>query len=120
MRPPTSREEAGVMIITFDDPAGLNDGRSDRFRQSLYELAMSRPTPRIAADLGPVDYLSSSGVASLVGLKRRIDAIDGQLVLFHLHPYVFDVLRVTKLHQLFAIAADQQSALDRLQPALPD
>jgi anti-sigma B factor antagonist len=120
MRPPTSREEAGALVITFDDPAGLNDGRSDAFRQALYELVESYPTqPRVAADLSPVDYLSSSGVAVLVGLKRRVDAKQGQLVLCHLHPYVHDVLRVTKLHQLFTIVPDQAMALRQLQAAGP-
>lgn len=114
MRPPTTTEEAGVLVVTFDDPSGLNDGRSDAFRQSLYELIKERPQIRLAADLGPVDYLSSSGVALLVGLKRRVDGQQGHLVLYKLHPYVLDVLRVTKLHQLFTIVADKDSALAAL------
>jgi anti-sigma B factor antagonist len=117
MLTPTSREEAGVLVITIDDTAGLNDGRSDGFRQALYDLVQSRQSPKVAADLGPVDYLSSSGVAALVGLKRRIDAQKGQLVLFRLHPYVLDVLRTTKLTQLFQIAPDQASALSLLNPS---
>ena len=64
----------------------------------------------VAADLSPVDYLSSSGVALLVGLKRRVDSHEGKLVLYQLQPYVHDVLRVTKLTQLFDISPDRQSA----------
>jgi anti-sigma B factor antagonist len=111
MHPPTTTEEAGVLVITFDDTHGLNDGRSDAFRQSLYEVVQSRPQPRIAADLSPVDYLSSSGVALLVGLKKRVDAQKGKLVLFKLHPYVQDVLRTTKLIQFFTISTDRASAI---------
>lgn len=114
MRPPTSSEEAGVLVITFDDPQGLNDGRSDAFRLALYELVEDLEQPRVAADLGPVDYLSSSGVAILVGLKRRVDAKQGKLVLFQLHPYVQDVLRITKLVQFFTISPDRPSALAAL------
>jgi anti-anti-sigma factor len=114
MRPLTTSEEGGVLILTFDDPNGLNDGRSDAFRQSVYELVLSRQQPKVAADLGPVDYLSSSGVAVLVGLKRRVDSQNGRLVLFQLHPYVHDVLRVTKLTQYFTIANDRAAALAAL------
>jgi anti-anti-sigma factor len=119
MNPPTTSDEGGVLVITFDDPAGLNDGRSDAFRQSIYELVQTRPQPKIAADLSPVDYLSSSGLAALVGLKRRVDAQQGRLVLFQLHPYVHDVLRVTKLTQYFVITSDRASAIASLaaQPA---
>jgi anti-sigma B factor antagonist len=116
MRPPTISEEAGVLVITFDDQASMNDGRSDAYRQSLYDLLQSVPEPRVAADLAPIDYLSSSGVALLVGLKRRLDARQGKLVLFHLHPYVLDVLRVMKLDRLLAIAESREAALAQLAP----
>jgi anti-sigma B factor antagonist len=112
MSPPTTSEEAGILVIRFDDPQAMNDGRSDHYRRSLYELLEARPgPPRVAADLGPVDYLSSSGVALLVGLKRRVDAQKGKLVLFQIQPYVADVLRVTRLSQFFVIAEDRRSAL---------
>jgi anti-sigma B factor antagonist len=116
MRPPTTNDEAGVLVITFDDPNALNDGRSDGFRQSIYEVVEARPNPQVAADLGPVDYLSSSGVAVLVGLKRRVEAHNGKLVLFQLHPYVQDVLRITRLTQFFTIADDRPTALAALSP----
>jgi anti-sigma B factor antagonist len=117
MRPPTTSEDGGVLVITFDDIAALNDGRSDGFRQAIYEIVQSRQRPLIGADMGPIDYLSSSGVALLVGLKRRVDAQNGTLVLYHLHPYVQDVLRVTKLTQLFTITPDRQSAFALLSPS---
>jgi anti-sigma B factor antagonist len=116
MRPPTTSEEGGILVITFDDPNGVNDGRSDAFRQALYEIVEARPRPRVAADLAKVDYVSSSGLALLVGLKRRVDAHQGTLVLYHLQPYVHDVLRVTKLAQLFTITPDRESAFALLPP----
>jgi anti-sigma B factor antagonist len=114
MRPPTTSEEDGVLLITFDDPNALNDGRSDSFRQSIYEIVQSLQRPRVAADFGPVDYLSSSGVALLVGLKRRVDAQNGTLVLFQMQPYVKDVLKVMKLLQLFTVTPDRPSAFAAL------
>ena len=114
MHPPTIDEESGHLVIRFDDPQAMNDGRSDVYRRSIYELVESRPNPQVAADLAPIDYLSSSGVALLVGLKRRVDAHQGRLVLFGLQPYVFDVLEVTRLIQLFQIVPDQSTALQLL------
>jgi anti-sigma B factor antagonist len=116
MRPPTTSEQAGILVITFDDPASLNDGLSDAFRQTIYDLVKEREQPLVAADLGPVDFLSSSGVALLIGLKRRVDAKKGKLVLYRLQPYVLDVLRITKLLQLFTTAKDRDSAMSMLAP----
>ncbi|HEV3162934.1 MAG TPA: STAS domain-containing protein [Isosphaeraceae bacterium] len=111
MRPPTTSDEAGILVITFDDPNSLNDGRSDAFRQSIYQVIDDRPNGQVAADLSPVEYLSSTGLAVLIGLKRRVEAQNGKLVLFQLHPYVQDVLRITKLSQFFTITPSRESAL---------
>jgi anti-sigma B factor antagonist len=63
-----------------------------------------------------VDYLSSSGVAILVGLKRRIDMQHGKLVLFRLQPIVHDLLRVMRLDQYFTFADSEREALALLRP----
>jgi anti-sigma B factor antagonist len=116
MTPFTSREEPDGLIITIDDPVGLNDFRASAVRDALYQCAESRESPRIALDLSAVDYLSSSGVAILVGLKRRTDARGGKLVFFHIQPVVADLLRIMKLDRYFAMVDDERSARDSLRP----
>ncbi len=111
-----TREEPDGLIITLDNPAGLNDFRSSAFRDSLYETVQARDVPRVAFDMKAIDYLSSSGVAILVGLKRRIDAKNGRLVLFGVQPIVFDLLKIMKLTQYFAFADDEGPALASLRP----
>jgi anti-anti-sigma factor len=112
----SNQEHPDGLLITLDDPAGLNDFRSSTFRDSLYQMVESREAPRIALDLGRVDYLSSSGVAILVGLKRRVDARHGKLVVFAVQPVVLDLLRIMRLDQYFSIVADEPQALASLRP----
>ena len=119
MRSLKSREEAGILIITLDDPASLNEGRADTFRESLYEVVTNQSDPRIALDLKAIEYLSSSGVALLIGLKRRIDGRGGSLVLFDLQPYIRDILHVMRLQTFFTITDDEASALVSLQSSPP-
>ena len=119
MQPPKIREEGGVLILTLDDPAVVNDGMATDFRQPIYESMLDRPEARVAVDLGVIDYLSSSGVALLIGIKRRIDQVRGTLVLFQIHPDVLDLLRSMKLLALFRVAATQGEALEILSSA-PD
>lgn len=102
-----TREEPDGLVIMLDDAAGLNDFRSSAFRDMLYELVEALESPRVAFNLSKVDYLSSSGVAILVGLKRRIDTKKGKLVLFATQPIVFDLLRIMKLTQYFTFADDE-------------
>ena len=117
MRPPQIREQGGVLIVTLDDPVAVNDGMASHLRQPLYQAVLEEQAPRVAIDLGRIDYLSSSGVALLIGMKRRTDQVEGQLVLYSIHPDVLDLLNSMKLISLFRVAEDQQQALELLLPA---
>lgn len=112
----STRDEQDSLIVTLSDSASMNDFRSNTFRNSLYEVVENRETPRIALDMGVVDYLSSSGVAILVGMKRRCDAKHGKFVIYGIQPNVFDLLRVMRLDQYFTFASDESEALASLRP----
>ena len=110
------REEPDVLIITIDDPAALKDFRSNAFRDAFYETVQTSEAGRVALDLSKIDFLSSSGVAILVGLKKRVDAKQAKLVIFGLQPVVHDLLRVMRLTQYFTFAPDEAQALALLRP----
>jgi anti-sigma B factor antagonist len=110
------REEPEALVISIDEPAAMNDFRSNTFRDSLYEAIADPARSRVALDLGRVDFLSSSGVAILVGLKRRVDGQNGKLVIFNVQPVVQDLLRITRLTQYFTFADTEKAALDLLRP----
>ncbi len=112
----STRAESDVLVVTFDSAAGLNDFRNSALRDSLYELVQSQPAPRFAVDLAKVDYLSSSGVAILVGMKRRVDTKGGHMVLYQLQPIVYDLLSIMKLDRFFIITQDEAQAVASLRP----
>ena len=117
MRPLPAVEKGGVLVIRLDDNAALNEGQAASLRQSLYSSLAARPSPRVALDLSPIDYISSTGIALLIGTKRRVEAEKGQLVLFGLRPEVLDLFGVMKLVNLFEIAPDEDQALARFSPS---
>jgi anti-anti-sigma factor len=58
---------------------------------------------RILIDLTDVDHMDSSGLGTLVGLKASaLNAGYCRLELVNLSPRIADLLRLTKLTQLFA------------------
>ena len=113
----TTRDDAGVLVVAFTDPSGLNDFRNTPLRDALFDLVQEREQPRVALDMHAVDYLSSSGVAILVGLKRKIETRSGSIVLFRLQSAVHDLLKVMKLDRYFVIAADEAEAFSHVRPA---
>ncbi len=111
----TTRDEEGALLVSFDDASGLNDFRNTPLRDALFEIIQEREDPRVAIDMDKVDYLSSSGVAILVGLKRRIETRNGKIVLFRLQSIVHDLLQVMKLDRYFVIVDDEKEAVASLR-----
>jgi anti-sigma B factor antagonist len=111
----STRADSGVQVITFENAGGLNDFRNAALRDALYELVALDNDPLIAIDLSKVDYLSSSGVAILVGLKRRVETKGGKIVIFHVQPIVRDLLGVMKLDRFFLISDNEARAIDALR-----
>jgi anti-sigma B factor antagonist len=110
-----TRPDSDVQVVTFESAGGLNDFRNSVLRDALYELVANHTDPMLAIDLAKVDYLSSSGVAILVGLKRRVETKGGKIVIFHVQPIVRDLLAVMKLDRFFAISEDEAKAIDSLR-----
>ncbi len=111
----TTRDEPDALLVTFTDPSGLNDFRNTPLRDALFDLVQSRKEPRVALDMNKIDYLSSSGVAILVGLKRRIENHNGKIVLYRLQSIVRDLLQVMKLDRYFVIVDDEEQAVASLR-----
>jgi anti-sigma B factor antagonist len=120
MRPLKTREVGNALIIAIDDAVRVNDGQSDEYRVAIYEAIDDRARPRVVVDLSQVDFLSSSGVAFLISLRRRIAAAKGALVIFGINAYVAGILRTMKLAPIFVFADDEASALALLPPVPTD
>ena len=119
MPAPNITDQGDLLIVTLDDQTALNDSQADSYRKALYELVQERPNPKLLVDLNAIEFLSSSGIALLIGLKRRVDAANGQLALARVQPYVLDVFKVMKILTLFTITDTVESGLARLRSTSP-
>ncbi len=80
-------------------------------RVVLIEFREKR-TPRVILNLLEVNYIDSSGVASLVeGLKASRD-VGSRLILFGLSPIAHEVLQLSKLLTIFEIYDTEEKALE--------
>jgi len=80
-------------------------------RMVLLEFRENR-TPRVILNLRNVNYIDSSGVASLVeGLKASRD-VGSRLILFGLSPIAQEVLQLSRLLKIFEIYDTEAKALE--------
>lgn len=76
---------------------------SPRLREALLDMAQMHDTV-LLIDLSGVDYMDSSGVGTLVFIKREVEKQKRRLVLVGLQPRVRSVLEITHLDKFFTIA----------------
>jgi anti-sigma B factor antagonist len=95
----------------FDVSGDVDFANSRELRQSvLHELQENR-VARVVVNLNQVNYIDSSGVASLVeGLKASRD-IGSRFILFGLSTSAREVLQLSRLIKVFEVYDDEEQAL---------
>lgn len=91
-------------------------GRLDALNSPILEKHLlgeiANGEKKLLLDFLNVDYLSSSGLRVLLATQKKLDAIDGQLVLFAVDDMVMDVIKMSGLDRIFKIVSSQQKALE--------
>ena len=71
----------------------------------------------LALDLAGVPFMDSSGLSALVSALKEARKKNGKVVLIHVAPEVQALLELTRLHQMFEIYDDQDTAVSQLSAA---
>lgn len=72
---------------------------------ALFESLVIRPRMRLVFDLGDVHYLSSNLLGNLINLKRKLGPLGGTIRLRNVSPELHELLRITRLDNVFEIEA---------------
>lgn len=110
----TVHEVDEIAVITLEDQQGAGEDRIFAQRESLYAVIRVREDPRFVLDLSGLNFLSSSDIGFLLGLKRRVEARKGRMVITQADPYIIDTLTTMKLHSMFVFAEDFRAAATQL------
>lgn len=102
------RQQNASAVVAVGGDVDLNT--SPFLRDRLLAL-LDGPPKRIVLDLAGVTYMDSSGVGTIVELKRKVERRKGELLLAALQPRVRSVFEITKLDSFFTIADTVEEAL---------
>lgn len=101
-------DKATILDVSGD----IDLAHSSEVRRVLLIEFREKRTPRVILNLLEVNYIDSSGVASLVeGLKASRD-VGSRLILFGLSPIAHEVLQLSKLLTIFEIYDTEEKALE--------
>ena len=101
-------DKTAILDISGD----IDLAHSSELRRVILIEFREKHTPRVILNLLEVNYIDSSGVASLVeGLKASRD-VGSRLILFGLSPIAHEVLQLSKLLTIFEIYDTEEKALE--------
>lgn len=102
-------EESGVVIISLVGKimGGPEAGQiNDQINSYIDEGKM-----KIVIDLEKVEWMNSSGLGILIGAIQTLKNNDGSLCLIHVSDRIKELLKITKLINVFDIKPDLKSAI---------
>ncbi len=97
-------------IAVIEVAGDVDMGHSIAFQQCLADVIAKSPE-HVILDLTAVDYMDSSGIASLVKLHSQTKSVDCKLSLVGVHANVRSIFQITRLDGLFTVFADEQEAI---------
>ena len=99
-------------MTILDISGDIDLAHSSEVRRIILLEFREKRTPRVILNLLKVNYIDSSGVASLVeGLKASRD-VGSRLILFGLSPIAHEVLQLSRLLKIFEIYDTEEKALE--------
>lgn len=104
-----------VRIVAVSGEVDMH--HSPALREKLLDLT-ERRTSAILIDLGGLQYIDSSGVATFVECLQELGRYGGFLGLFGLPREARDVFEIARLDQVFRFFPDEEAALQAA--ALPE
>ena len=92
-------EDAGDAVVIKPTCSILQSEDLD----TLIDKASEKQGVRLVFDLSNVQYCSSAALGKLIRLKKKIAGVGGKMTIANLHPDLLEVLRITRLDQVFDI-----------------
>ncbi len=106
-----STSQGDIQILELSGE--LDYHSSPELREKLAELT-GKQAPKILVNLGGVDYMDSSGIATFVEAFQKAKRYQGRLILAALTPTVRGVFEIAKLDSIFEITPTVTEAVECL------
>ena len=103
---------AGTAVLTL---AGSLDASGTPKLTEQCEALVSRGVSRLIIHLAQINFISSSGIGTLLMLSEDLEEDGGAVVLVELSPEVESVFTILDLEEVLTVAASVGEAMTRLR-----
>jgi anti-anti-sigma factor len=110
----TYKNVDGVAIVNFLETVSMFEGdKVKAVSEELLDLVESKRFTKMLLNLSNAHFVSSSMLAYLVKLHRKMQEIKGKIRLCCLRPVIQDAFKVSNFDKIFEIFPDEASALKK-------
>jgi anti-sigma B factor antagonist len=102
------RHKRGVVVL---DLRGEINGFAQEALDVAYSEAESNDPEAILLNFEEVDYISSTGIALIVGLLAKARVSKRRLVAFGLSDHYVEIFNITRLSDFVGVYPDEESAI---------
>src|SRR5438128_12284697 len=99
-----------VTVVNFVDRKILDEQNIQIIGEQLFSLVDEVGRRRLLLNFSNVEYLSSAALAKLITLNKKLQQVNGRLVLCNIDPQIYEVVDITNLNMLYDIQQEQQEA----------
>lgn len=110
-----ARQSQGVAILDLDGRITLGEA-TGALRDAVKDV-IAKGNKNILLNLSNVSYIDSAGLGELVGCSTTVRNAGGTLKLLGLQKKIKDLMQITKLHTIFEVMEDENSALKSFNAA---
>lgn len=102
------RPEQGIVVVVPNSDIDMS--RSPELR-SVLRQEMGGSTHKVVVDLDAVEYMDSSGLATLVEAMRNAGNSDTKIVICNMSPKVSAIFEIARLDSFFSIVNSRDEAI---------
>src|SRR5881275_2251317 len=100
-----------IAVVNFVDKKLLDEQNIQMIGDDLFRLVDELGRRKVLLNFGNVEFMSSAALGKLITLHRKLQGVQGELVLCKIAKDLQDVFRITKLDKILTITTDEQSGL---------
>ncbi len=110
----TIEEIGDVVVVRFRVDRLTDEDNIEQLGHELFALVDQYQRSKILLDLAGINLVSSSVLGKLITLHRRLHRGEGKLVIGNPGEYMTEILKTSRLHDYFHVAANRVIALQML------
>lgn len=100
-----------IVIVKLDGEINMTNSNELRER---FKTILREGQSKVLLDFEKVDFIDSSGIATLIEMFRNLGKVGGRMCLCQVNKKIINVLEITKVHKLFTIFENREEALKEL------